>query len=835
MVNYNIRVFPAKTSRMLKHYLRIAWRNIRHHKLYTAINILGLSIGICACVVIWLVGRYDLSFDGFHPDADRIYRIVGDVRMKDGNTTFLNSPFPEVAGIEHAIPGFQRQVGFHTFGFTVTIPAYEGRPETDFAARQDDSYAGSVILTGPAFFDLFPHQWLAGSPRVLNAPNQVVLAESAARKYFGEGPPDQFIGRTIVYEDSLPVTVAGIIKDWDHLSDLAYTSFISISTAPNSWVKTRFPTTDWSSLQPHQSQAFVKLAKGVTPDQIDNQLSAWLRKTNPRFVPGSSNLRLYLQPLHAMHYSKDFHPGDTGDDFRRAYLPLLYALIGVAGFILALAVVNFINLSTAQSLQRMKEVGIRKVMGSSCRGLIAQFLTETLLLTTFAVLLSILLVRPALWLFAGYIPAGVRFHFADGGNWLFLLAITLFTTFFAGFYPARLLSSYLPVLSLKGAAAKAGTRGATLRKALIVFQFTISLLFIIGSLVIGRQVGYMRNADKGFNSDAILTINSWRAKPGQLQSLAMGIRQLAGVKTVVMQGSAPMGYAHGGANFVYRGKELRDLRVMSQPADAGFIPLYQMRLLAGRNMATGDSAREGVINETYAHALGFDQPGDAVGRLLYRDTIAYTVVGVVADFHQDNFHETIKPMIIWHFPGGERSLGIKLATQGKRGGEAKAIIAGIAAEWKRVFPRTPFSYSFLNESITELYEEETNTAFLMQAATTITILISCLGLFGLALFTARRREKEVGIRKVLGATTSHVALLLSRDFLVLVVLALIIAGPIAWYFADAWLRDFAYRTTMDAGVLVEAGVAAIGIALLTVGFQALRAARANPVEALRSE
>ena len=818
---------------MLKHYLRIAWRNIRHHKLYTAINILGLSIGICACVVIWLIARFDLGFDTFHPDKQRIYRIVGDIQDKDGNTFFLNCP-PEQAALEHAIPGFENQMIFHTFGRSVTIPAGNGKQEQDFSASQDGAWATSIILAGPDFFSIFPHRWLIGSPAVLNAPNQVVLSERIAHRYFGNAPLDRMIGRTVIYNDSLPVTVAGIVDDWNQLSDLNYTGFVSLSTAPNSWVKQQFPTADWGSLHPHQSQAFVKLAKGTTPEHVNAALADYIKKTSAHFFPGTKNLHLYLQPLSDVHYTPDFHLTDSGDDFPKVYRPLLYALTGVAVFILVLAVINFINLSTAQSLQRVKEVGIRKVMGSSRKGLIFQFLTETLLLTIVAVIISALLVRPALWLFRGYIPQGVSFPL-DGGNILFLLGITVFTTLMAGFYPARLLSSYLPVLSLKGALDKIGAGGGGLRKALIVFQFTISLVFIIACLVIGQQVRYMRNADKGFSSDAIVTVNSWRAKPESMRLFAQNVQHLAGVRQAILQGNAPMGFAHSGSSFVYKGKTLKDLSVMVQPADAAFIPFYQLKLLAGRNILPGDSVREGVINETYARTLGFDQPADAVGQLLYRDSVAYTITGVVADFHQTSFHETIKPEMIMQEPGQMRSIAIKLVTQGRSGNEGKTVIAAMETEWKKIFPKTPFNYSFLNESITWLYTDETNTAWLMQVAMAITILISCMGLFGLALFTAGRRRKEIGIRKVLGASISNITLLLSRDFVLLVLLALLIAAPIGWYFADTWLADFAYRQPMNGWLLAEAGLAAIALALLTVGFQALRAARANPVDTLRSE
>jgi ABC-type antimicrobial peptide transport system permease subunit len=820
---------------MLLHYFRIAWRHIRNHKLYSFINVLGLALGICACTVIFLVARFDLSFDTFHPDASRIYRIVGEAQRKDGETIFVNSPFPEIAGIEHAIPGFEAQVGFHTFGETVTIPAEKGGIPKEFSGKQDGSYATSIILTGPTFFQIFPHQWLIGNPDVLTAPDRVVLAESAARKYFGTVPLDKIIGRTVIYDDSLPLTVAGIVRDWDKLSDLNYTNFISLSTAPSTWLSSRFPTTDWSSLQPHRSQAFVKLAKTTDIARVNAALAQYVKEHPIGFLGEGAHFRLFLQPLSALHYTPDFHRGDDGDDFRKAWRPLLYALSAVALFILALAVINFINLSTAQSLQRVKEVGIRKVMGSSRKGLIRQFLVETLLLTGSAVILAILLVRPALALFIRYIPAEVRFSPFETGNLLFLFVLLTITTFLAGFYPARLLSSYLPVLSLKGVVDKTRNGSPGLRKTLIVFQFTISLIFIIGSLAVARQIRFMRDADKGFNSDAIVTVNKWRAQTSDLKLFAQAVKKLAGVRSVIVEGNAPMGFAHGGANFIYRGKKLKDMMVSVEAGDASFIPFYGMKVVAGRNMIPGDSVREVVINETYSRLLGFSQPEAALGSILFNNEIGFTVVGVVRDFHEDSFRETIKPVIIQSDPAREKSVAIKLVSENKQAGDTKKILAAMETEWKKVFPKSPFQYSFLNESITWLYDQETHAAWLMQAAMVITIFISCMGLFGLALFTAGRRAKEIGIRKVLGASVAGISMLLSKDFLSLVMIALAIAAPIAWYFTDQWLGSFAYRTAMSAWVLVEAGLAAIGIALLTIGYQSVRAALANPVKSLRTE
>jgi putative ABC transport system permease protein len=356
--------------------IKVAWRNILRQRWYSLIHVLGLAIGICVCIVIYLIGRYELSVDNFHPDAARIYRVVADVRDKDGNVIFLNSPFKEVAGIEHLIAGFDAKAAFHVFGSSISVLSANGHAMKTYDNRQEGSYALSTILTGPDFFRLFPHVWLAGSPSVLSQPGRIVLAESVARKYFGTDSVEQMLDRKVIYDDSLTLTVAGIVRDWNQPSDLNYTSFISISTAPKTWLRERIPTTDWSSLQPRRSQAFVRLEKGVNPARVNAELIEYLHKLTPAPVlfAGASHLRLYLQSLRDMHYTPDFHPADTGDDFPKAYLPLLYALVWVALFVLGLAIINFINLSTAQSFQRMKEVGVRKVMGSSRAALVGQFL-----------------------------------------------------------------------------------------------------------------------------------------------------------------------------------------------------------------------------------------------------------------------------------------------------------------------------------------------------------------------------------------------------------------------------------------------------------------------------
>jgi hypothetical protein len=391
------------------------------------------------------------------------------------------------------------------------------------------------------------------------------------------------------------------------------------------------------------------------------------------------------------------------------------------------------------------------------------------------------------------------------------------------------------VLSLKGSLDKSGRAGAGLRRGLIIFQFSFSLLFIIGSLVIGRQVRYMKNSDKGFNSEGVVTLDNPGAGRGQMQLFAEDVRGLPGVSEAILQGHAPMGREHPTASFVHRYADMKGMhetKVEVEIGDFNFIPFYRMRLIAGGNVRQGENIPPVMINETYARMLGFNDPKDAPGnQLLYRENgLWYTICGVVKDYHQTSFHETIRPLIIITWVSDAKSVAIRL---GVHGDAAKKAMGELAAKWRSFFPRVPFIASSLQETVDRLYLEENRTAMLMQSATIIMILVSCMGLFGLALFSASRRSKEIGMRKVMGATVAGVSLLISREFLLLVVTAIAIASPLAWFLAKSWLQDFGYRAALDGWVLVEAGAAALVLAVVTVGLQACRVARVNPVDVLR--
>jgi putative ABC transport system permease protein len=807
---------------MLKNYWTAAWRSLARNKIYSLLNVLGLALGICVCVVIYLVVGYEFSFDRFQQDKDRIYGVDAGVPGGTGDHDHWNCvPGPMPEAMRREMTGFETVAAFQRIGDNVTIP----NPSNGKPKRFDD--AGAMAIAEPQFFDIFRYRWLSGNAATaLSRPNTVVLAASKAKEYFGNVSPENVIGRVFYYEDSLMVTVTGVVADWTGNSDFSFSQWISYSTIRNSFWKNQLPLDNWGDLN-HSSQVMVKVAKGVTPAQVDSQFIGFAKRhLNPQ--PGFAVL---LEPLRSIH----FHPGDEGP--RKSMLPVLYTVMGVAGFILILAFINFVNLSTAQSIRRAKEVGIRKVLGGGKRTISAQFFAETAMLTIAAVVLAVSMVRPVLHIFADYIPDGVHFQLLDASTLLFLFSITVVTTLATGFYPARVLAGYLPALTLKGKTVAEGSGKGMLRKSLIVFQFTVSLLFIIASVVIGSQLRYALHTDLGFKTDAIVTLRPlWGDKTGKMGVLAEKVRELGGVDRVIQESIPPMSRAHMSNGAALRGSDQKPFEVSVYAGNEGYLPFYGLTLIAGRNLLHSDSIREILINATCARALGFTDVSKAVGAsVVGLGGRAYPVAGVVADFFENSFHEEIKPVVFEHDPRIENSLAIRIASKGMATGQFKVLMGKIEKEWKALYPEEPFSFSFLDESIADLYAMDFQIEWWANIAMGITIFISCLGLFGLAIFSTERRTREIGIRKVLGATVARIVLMLCGDIVLLILIALLIASPLALYFMHRWLQGFAYRTALSGWMVVAAGAVAIGIALLTVGFQSFRAARANPVKSLRTD
>jgi putative ABC transport system permease protein len=804
---------------MSDNQVRSALRFFAHHKSYTGINILGLTVGLCACLVIYNIVSYEFSFDRFHPDRDRIYRVGCRIQENNGNGVLTEGygktiPAPAPEALRAEVPPIETLAAYYPYNVSITIPA----SATPLPPN------GTTIIAARDYFDIFPYTWLAGSPvRSLTQPYSVVLTASRARDYFGDMPASRYINRELIYDDSLHVRVTGIIRDYEGNTDFPYTDFISFPTISHSFLKHTYRKDQWRfNLGIPGIQAFVKLTKNANPGQAAALFDGLLQ----RHIITDSFLRLLrltmvLQPLDDVHFNERY----DHDGIRKASRPALYGLVGTAIFILVLAIMNFINLSTAQSLQQAKDIGIRRILGATRLRLIGRSLTETAILTTLSAFIALALVHPVMALFSNYLPEGLPFNPFTNANVLFTIGTIIVTTLLAGLYPAISLAGLQPNRTIQ----PHNIRKFTLRRVLIVFQFSISLLFIITALVVGRQIRYMLDADMGFNSTAVVTVTSFNAPPPQLRLFGRQALRIPGVQEYTMQAHAPAGVATIENPMQLDNRTDNTLEVKIMAADQQFIPFYHMRLLAGRNLLPGDSLREFIINDTYRRSLGFAKPADAIGHSITWLGKNYPIVGIVADFHISSLHDDIPALVIARIEDLDNSVGLRIVLSNHQ------TLPRLETLWKTLFPDQLFSYTFLDESIARLYKKDRQLSWLVGIATAITIFVSCIGLLGLILFIVERKKKEISIRKVLGAGVADIVFLLNKEFMVLVGIALAVASPIAFLGIHRWLQNFAYRITISWWIFLLAGLITLAISLLTISLRVIRAAFINPTDNLRSE
>lgn len=803
----------------IKTTLRHLWRN----RLFTALNILGLAIGISACWIVYRIVDYELSYDKRHPDVERIHQIVGRYKSQERESGFGGVPLPLAPALSEGISGIELAVPLYTqYIETLTVPATDDHPEKKVPDPR-------VVATKTSYFDLVPYRWLAGSKQTaLDAPDKVVLTESRAAAYFPGLKPEDILGRTI-FHDTIARTVAGIVADLDYPSSFEEKEFIAVSESDwtaDSWAATNsahivfIKVFEGSSIRPIVDFATNKRHEFTAEIQKEYGFDAWFDAI----------------PLSGKHFATEYATSS-----RSASMKALYGLMGIGFFLLVLACINYINLSTAQVPQRAKEIGVRKTLGGTPRALIGAFLVETLAVAVIALTLAIPLTGLFNALFPEFIPEGMDAYANPPGLALFLSALLVVVTLAAGLYPAWLITNVRTVQVLKGIGEKmvSGTR-LNLRKALIVFQFVIAQVFIVSALIIGQQLNYTLNKDLGFAPDAVANVAMpYRADQGADIDPFIYKHALTQHPEIVgiAMGHEPLNNNHWGTSF-YHTADTGQVRldIPRKYIDADYLPLYQLKLLAGTNIQQTDTIRDIVINEAARKAFGFQSPEAALGKFISqnRQGVMYPIVGVIADFHQKDFHVEIEPIAL--MASNQRNhlqtFHIKLPADRTQWKKAFAVME---REWNAIYPNAPFAYRFNDERIKELYESEYRISKLIGLATGVTILVSCLGLFGLATLTAFQRTKEIGIRKVLGATVAGIVGMLSTDFVKLVCLAIVIASPIAWWAMNKWLDDFAYRIDIQWWMFAVAGMAAVVIALLTVSWQAIRAAVANPVESLRDE
>ena len=817
---------------MIKNYFKTAWRNIIRNKAFSIINIFGLSIGISAALVIFLIVHYEFSFDKFEKDQNQIYRVVIDAKFNgtEGHSTGVQAPLSnavqnEVTGVELTVPLMQFQ------GDATAKVSIAKKSE---AAPLVFKNQHNIIFTNPQYFQLLNYKWIAGSQKTaLENPFSVVLTESRARLYFPNLSPQNIIGRQINYNGNLTTTVAGVVTDLNEQTVFNAAEFISYATITKTSLQNDFMMNVWNDWMAY-SQLYIKLSKNTSPERTEAQLKNLLNKYDKDANKDAANtMAFHLQPLSDIHFNSKY-PAVGG---RIADKSTLYGLLAIAAFLLLLGCINFINLTTAQASQRAKEIGIRKTMGSSRKNLVFQFLMETLFITIVATILSVIIAPVLLKMFANFIPEGLHFDLLhQPAMIIFLVLLTVCVSFLSGLYPAMILSGLKPVLVLKNQSVSnsSQTRNAWVRKTLTVSQFVIAQFFVIATLMVSKQINYSINSDLGFAKDGIFTFDTPRDTIAtNNQKLLNDINAIPEVDIASRGFLSPADQGVAFTNVSYAEKKDLKANIQIRWGDPNYLKVYRLKLLAGRDVEPSDTMKEFIINDTYAKLLGFQKPEDALGKQLSFNGKNMPIVGVMQDFHETSTRGLIDPLVFAGSNGSTFHIRLKPNTNG--GFEWKNGISKIKSAYKSIYPESDFNYQFVDEKIANLYQSEQRTASLLKWATGLAVLISCLGLLGLVIFTTNSRTKEIGVRKVLGASVMQIVSSLSTDFMRLVLVAFVIAAPIAWWSTYKWLQDFAYRTNISWWVFVISGLSMLLIALVTLSIQTIKAARANPIDSLRME
>jgi putative ABC transport system permease protein len=799
---------------MFRNYFKTAWRNLIRNRTYAVINIVGLAVGVASTLLIFGVVRFELSFDNFHQNRERIYRMVG-VPFKEGtgfNAT-ASVPLPVAEGLRIDYPQLEKVAAIFGRDAQISITGDRLQGEKKFNETQ------SVYFAEPSFFDIFNFEWLAGDPKTsLTSIHSVVLTRPIAEKYFGNWK--SALGKTIKYDNRDVFKVTGILKDVPNNTDFPlgivfpYESLKNVDR--NDWVGTY-----------GRGYCFVRLPPEISATRFNQNLHDFVKKHKPA---EHVNDGIQLQPLADMHFDARFG-NYNGRVFSKR---LINTLSLIALFLIIIACVNFINLSTAQAINRSREVGVRKVLGSRRVQLIIQFLCETGLITFLAVLLGLSLAYGTFPFLIELLHIKLIFSFGDPQLILFLIVVCLSVTLVSGFYPALVLSGFSPITALKNKFSNGKLYGISLRRGLVILQFCIAQVLIICVLVMVSQMNFFRNADIGFNKESIISVPI----PGdslsqtRMESVRHNLLMQPGIKNVSFSTFSPMDNDIWNNYFKFNHNPKKtDFLTYFKWADASFFKTYQLELTAGRLYAQSDTLREYVVNETLVRNLGIRNSKDILGKEInFWDEKRGPVVGVVRDFNTNSLQSPIVPVVMGCWKSAYQVIGIKIGPE-----KTKQTLAAIEKIWNMAYPEYVFEYRFLDEKINTYYKEEYRLAQLYKIFAGIAIFISCLGLYGLVSFLSVRRVKELGIRKVLGASVQSIIYLFSREFTILIGLAFLISAPLAYYIMQSWLEGFSFRIHLGAGLFLIAIAGSMLIALITVGYRAFKAAVANPVISLRDE
>jgi len=807
---------------MFRNYFKIAWRNMTRYKAYSGINILGLAIGIAACLLILQYVAFELSYENFQANKDRIYRVQQD-RYDNGklSTQWAAGAYAVGNSFKDAIPEIEDYVKV----------VQNGRVTAEI--NNQPLKIEKVYFASSSFFNIFTYPLIAGNKNTaLKEPFTAALSETTARKIFGS---TNVVGKTLELNRNSNYTITAVYKDAPVNTQLkpdmllSYTTYLKWTTDSTG----KGPETAWEW---DGCLTYLLLHEGADPAAVEKKFPPIVDKAvGTDMKKFDASVTYLLQPLKDIHLYSHYmmEPGENGDG------KTVYLLLGIAFFIVVIAWVNYINLATARAITRAREVGVRKAVGSQRRQLIVQFLSESALLNGFALALALLIVLIAIPGFNRLSGQQLSFSlFSQRNFWLGLITLFLVGVFFSGLYPAFVLSGFKPIEVLKG--KMSGTKQSSLlRKSLVVFQFAASLFLLIGTVTVYQQIQYMRKQSLGINIDQTLVVSAPIVGIDstfllKMTALKQELQQQSSVQNITVSTSIPgeaVGWNAGGIKLVGTDESTqKQYRVIG--VDYDYIKTYGLKLIAGRAFSKqfGSDNHSVIFNRKGIEQLGFNKPEEALGKKIDFWGEQYTIEGVTENFHQQSLREAYEPLILRLIPDVNGYLSVKT-----NAAQASKTIRLVKAEWNKFFPGNTFEYFFLDDHFDEQYKADQRFGQVFGLFTSLAILVACLGLFGLASFTTLQRTKEIGIRKVLGASVTNILKLLYREFALLLVIAFIIAAPVAWFTTSNWLRGYAFRINLQWTYFVLPFVTIIAIALITVSFQSIKAAIANPAKSLRTE
>jgi putative ABC transport system permease protein len=807
---------------MLKNYLKIALRNFLKRKSYSLITVTGLALGLTSCFLISLYIKQELSYDRFHANADRIYRLAVETKRPESIELTANTPFPVAEAFRQDFPEIESVARLYSWNSVLV-------------QRQDLRFVEEGwYFTDPEFFTLFSFPFLDGDPaHALDSPESLVISASMAEKYFGDSDP---IGETLRMEGRHEFRVTGVVADVPvnshvHFSFVASFKFMTDELAG-------YSMQEWGAFS--DLCTYILLPEGMQAADLSRRIEGFMMRHGD--YPAGLNRRIFLQPLTSIHL-KSHLDGELETNNQISNLTIL-GTIGL--FLLLIACINYVNLATAFSARRAREVGLRKVLGAEKTRLVRQFLIESILVALLALLLSFFLVELTLPTFSNLVGTPVDLSFArDMGFLLGIALLTLVVGMLSGLYPALFLSGYQPAKVLKG--TPYGGRGSALqgwlRKGLVVAQFALSILLIIGTLLVNQQLRYLRNARMGFDKEHMVMLPIFQDQQffddsvnEDYETVKYAIQTNPAISAATACFKAPLAQYAINVSVYPDGAQGENRYVFNLNfVDFDFIDTFELEMISGRNFSKDfatDYHEAFILNEAAVRRMGYPSAEEAIGK---KFTIGIrnmegTVIGVTRDYHIASLRENIEPLILLHWPSLFSQVAVKV-----NGQNIPVALAHLEKTWNTFRPDSPFRYSFLDESIGRIYAQEAQTSAIVRTFSLLAVFIACLGLFGLASFTAEKRTKEIGVRKVLGASVSRITTMLSTEFTKWVLLANVVAWPLAYWAMNSWLSGFAYRTRIGILPFLLAAAASLIIALLTVSLQAIRAAAADPVKSLRHE